>query len=99
MKKYAEGGSTRSRAYSELPTDVVNPESLPRSGPPQPRAPAPKRKMTKEEIDAQLRKAGQSTDRGRRNVTRPPVPGMNKGGSVARGCGCAIKGKTKGRMV
>ena len=40
---------------------------------------------------------GYSATETKRNLNRA-VSGMKKGGSV-RGCGCAVKGKTKGRMV
>jgi hypothetical protein len=57
-----------------------------------PARPAPKRKLTRDEIKAQMRKAGQK------------VPAnFAKGGSVSsaskRADGCAVKGKTKGKFV
>ena len=67
---------------NKMPSDLINPEARPRTPPPRGN-PAPKRRMTREEIDEQMKKAGK----------KPKA--YAKGGSID---GCAVKGKTKGRM-
>jgi hypothetical protein len=79
-KKFADGGPTQ-------PDDAVNPEALKGMTPPESK-PAPKRKMTMDEIGAQMRKAGKSMPKK-----------MAKGGRVGRGDGIAQRGKTKGRII
>ena len=58
---------------------------------PPPAKPMPKRKMTRPEIAIKMKKAGQDTK------------GYAKGGKVSsaskRADGCAVKGKTRGKMV
>jgi hypothetical protein len=68
----------------KLPIDAINREGLPKRGPPAGKS-APKRPLTRDEINAQMKKAGQK--------------GFAKGGAISRGDGCARKGKTKGRMI
>jgi hypothetical protein len=95
MKKYAEGGTTR----RNRPDDAVNMEALPDTPPPASRN-APKRQMTIEEIERQMRKAGQMPPESTGNpVYTGKVKRHAKGGSVTRGDGICTKGHTKGRMV
>jgi hypothetical protein len=86
MKKYAEGG---------IPKDAINPDAMRgRAAPPKGKQ-APKRKMTREEIMEQMRRAGQM---GPQKKDSAPMPRMASGGKV-RGDGICRKGHTKGRMV
>lgn len=73
---------------NNYPIDAVNPEALRDQPPPPPSKQAPKRKLTMEEIEAQMRKAN-----------RPMPKKMAKGGTVRRGDGICKKGHTKGRML
>jgi hypothetical protein len=97
MKKYADGGLSR----RDMPSDLVNPRALPDTPPPRGKV-APKRKMTREEIEAKMKAAGQMgpvSPRKRMDMQGSgPMPRMAKGGKV-RGDGVCTKGKTKGRMV
>lgn len=75
---------------NKQPDDAINPDAI--STTPIPGKAAPKRKMTRDEIKAQMNKAGQKIPKK-----------FSKGGSVGsaskRADGCAVKGKTKGKFV
>ncbi len=67
----------------------VDPSAIATTPPPE--KPMPKRKLTRPEIAIRMKKAGQDTK------------GYAKGGKVSsaskRADGCAVKGKTRGKMV
>jgi len=75
---------------NKQPNDAINPDAI--STTPMPGKAAPKRKMTRDEIKAQMNKAGQKVPKK-----------FSKGGSVGsaskRADGVAKKGKTKGKFV
>ncbi len=85
---------------NKYPSDAINPEALRGRRPPPAKA-APKRKMTREEIDAQMKKAGQMgpVSPRKRMDMEGSGPKYAKGGSVTRADGVCKKGHTKGRMV
>jgi hypothetical protein len=98
MKKYADGGMPKTRR--PIPMDAINPDALEGMGPPPPGRSMPKRKMTREEIEEQMRKAGQMPPK-RMEMNKEysgKVKRLASGGKV-RGDGICRKGKTKGRMV
>lgn len=53
---------------------------------------------TKKDKDEALKTLSERMKRERKETLSKKI-GMKKGGMVKRGDGCAIKGKTKGRMV
>ena len=67
------------------PSDLVNFDALPDTAPPKGKA-APKKGMTREQSEAQMKKAGQK-------------PKAYAKGGMVRGDGMCKKGHTKGRMV
>jgi hypothetical protein len=75
-------------------------EALPDTAPPTSRN-APKRKLTREESEAAIRRAGQMgpvSPRKRMDMEYSGKVQRKAKGGVIRGDGCAAKGHTKGRM-
>jgi len=75
---------------NKQPDDAINPDGI--STTPIPGKAAPKRKMTRDEIKAQMNKAGQK-------IPKKFAKGGSVGSASKRADGCAVKGKTKGKFV